>query len=164
MTPEKRIDCVVIRKAAWVGRLCAFYVPTTKPNISSRTSAHEHQLTNSRSGKRAVLEVILENPRGQRGAHRLSLGRDGAHHFSAADDFGGGESGDFGGEDEVDFQLRAWLQHLFGFEQHSGTADIFRGAFVPIGFAEEAIAQWQVKVESLCARGGDFSRPNALAW
>ena len=111
-----------------------------------------------------MLEVILENPRGQRGAYHSTLRRDGTHHFSAAHDFGGGESGDFGGEDEVDFQLSAGLQHFLGFEEHAGTADIFRRAFVPIAFADSAIAQWQVKLESLCARGRDFSRPHALAW
>src|ERR1019366_4792745 len=40
---------------------------------------------------RTVLKVVLQNLRGQGGAHTLSLRFDRTHHFSAADDFGGRE-------------------------------------------------------------------------
>lgn len=40
-----------------------------------------------RSRQRTMLEVILQNPRGQGGTHGASLRINRAHDFSAADDF-----------------------------------------------------------------------------
>src|SRR6266568_1807756 len=118
----------------------------------------------SRSGKWAVLEVILQNPRRQRGGHGFSSTLNPAHDFSAAYHFRGRESGDFRGEHEIDFQLSAGLQGFVGLEEHARTADIFGCAHVPVILAESAITQRQVKVESLCAVGRVFSGPCGAEW
>jgi hypothetical protein len=58
----------------------------------------------------AVLEVVLENLRGQGGSYTLSLslslslGFDGADHFSATEDFGGRQAGNFWRQHEANLQ------------------------------------------------------------
>ena len=111
-----------------------------------------------------MLEVVLQNPRSQGRAQGFAFALDGPHDFSAADYFGGGESGDFGGEHEVDFQLGAGLEKFIGFEEHAGAADVFGGADVPLFLAEAAVSQRQVKVESLRAGGGNFSGARGVDW
>lgn len=49
----------------------------------------------SRPWERAMLEVILQNPCGQRGGQGCSVVLDRADDFATADDFRGGESGNF---------------------------------------------------------------------
>ena len=60
----------------------------------------------------SVLEVILENLGGEGRVHLRSLRSYGAYDFSAADDLGGGEPGNFGGQHETDFYLHVGLQPL----------------------------------------------------
>ncbi len=103
-----------------------------------------------------MLKVVLQNPRGQRGGHGRSFLLNGADDFSAADDFGGGKSGNFLREHEIDFQLRVGLQSFVGLEEHSGPADVFGCAYVPVLLAETAIAQRQMKLETLRAVGSNF--------
>ena len=57
-----------------------------------------------RSRQRAVLEVILQNPRRQRRTRSFSSLLHSAHDLSAAYDFRRGESGNFLREHEIDFQ------------------------------------------------------------
>src|SRR5208282_6260606 len=72
---------------------------------------------------RSVLEVILENLRGQGGRHALSWGFDRADHFSATDDFGGREPGNFWRQHEADLQLCGRMEQFLRLEQQSGAAD-----------------------------------------
>src|SRR5579864_5674869 len=110
-----------------------------------------------RPRQRAVLEVILQNPRRQGRIRSLSSMLHGTHDFSAAYNFRGGEPGNLLREHEIDFQLRGGLQYFVSFEQHSRPADVFGCAYVPFFLAEPAIAQRQLDMESLCARGREFS-------
>lgn len=52
-----------------------------------------------------MLEVILENARGQCWAERAFLTFHGAHDFSATDNLGLRKAGNLGWEHEIDFQL-----------------------------------------------------------
>ena len=56
-----------------------------------------------------MLEVILQNPRGQAGLSVPSCPLHGTHDFSTANDFCCGKSGNLGREHQIDFQLRAGL-------------------------------------------------------
>src|ERR1700733_1574916 len=103
----------------------------------------------SRSRQRTVLEVILQNPRSQRRTHSFSSMFYGTYDFSAADHFRGRESGNLRRKHEIDFQLCGGLQYFVGLEQHSGPADVLGFPPVPFLLAETAIAQRQMKVESL---------------
>ena len=91
-----------------------------------------------------MLEVILEDPGGQGGGHTLSLSLplyfDGADDFSATDDFGGGQAGNFRGKHETDLQLRIRVEQLLRLEEQSGTADVLRGARTPALFSQRTIA------------------------
>jgi len=56
-----------------------------------------------------VLEVVLQYPRGQRRGQAGTMSFHCADDFSAADDFGGRETGNFLRKDEIDFQLGVGL-------------------------------------------------------
>src|SRR6185295_5630790 len=100
---------------------------------------------------RSVLKVILQNL-GCQCRHDLGAwGLHGTDDFSATHNFGGGESGDLNGQDQVDFKLHVRLKVFFGMKQHAGAADVSRGAFTPALFAHRTIAQGEVKVEALRA-------------
>src|SRR5712692_7214309 len=93
------------RKSAW---LAAGTTPcrTTHSLRSPRSSSSFSTSHFSRLAHvGAVLEVILENLRGQRGWHPLALRFDGADHLSAADDLGGREPGNFRWQHQANFQL-----------------------------------------------------------
>ena len=100
-------------------------------------------------GKGTMLEVILQNSRGQRGTQGFPSGLDCTHDLAAADDFCSRKPGDFSRQNEIDFQLSVRLQHFIGLEQHSRTADVFGCALMPIVLAETAVTQWQAQLESL---------------
>src|SRR5208337_2047220 len=70
------------------------------PGRGGAPSPHELRLSNVRT----VLKVVLENFRRQRRAHTLPLRFDRAHHFSAADDFGGCQPRNFRRQHQADLQ------------------------------------------------------------
>ena len=105
-----------------------------------------------------MLKVILQNL-GCQCRHDLGAwGLHGTDDFSATHNFGGGESGDLNGQDQVDFKLHVRLKAFFGMKQHAGAADVFRGPFTPALFAHRTIAQGEVKVEALRAERREFSQ------
>src|SRR5579871_4830727 len=112
-----------------------------------------------RSRQWPVLEVILQNPRGQRRAHGVTLPIDRAYDFSPTNDFRAGKAGDLGRQNQIDFELRVRLQDIIGAEEHSGTADVLCSACVPLRLAKPAITQRQVKLESLRAYWRRLPRP-----
>jgi hypothetical protein len=87
-----------------------------------------------------VLEVILQNPCSQRWTHGFALALNRPHDFSAADDLGSRKARDLRRQYKIDLELRVGLQHIIGLEKHSGPADVFGFAHVPLRFAEPAIA------------------------
>src|ERR1017187_5068763 len=111
MTPPRRIAlaCCHQKKAACAGRLSPNEYPQN-PGLSLRP------------GEWAVLEVVLQDPRGQRGAQGASVVINRAHDFSAAYHFGRRQSGNFLREHKIDFQLRVGLQSLVALKEHSGAA------------------------------------------
>jgi len=116
-----------------------------------------------------MLEVVLQNLRGQGRGHTLtfsltltlpsslslslSLRFDGADHFSAADDFGGGEPGNFCRQHQANLHLYVRKEPFLGLEQQSGTADVLGGARAPALFSERTIAQRQVEIETASSEG-----------
>src|SRR5882762_865585 len=96
----------------------------------------------------AVLEVVLENLCGQGGGHALPLRFDGADHFTATDNFGGGEPGNLWRQHEANLQLCARMQKFLRLKQQSGAADVLGGAGAPALFTERTIAQRKLKIET----------------
>jgi hypothetical protein len=107
-----------------------------------------------------VLEVILENFCCE-GWTYFAGGPEfrtfGAHHFSAAEYFSGGEARDFYRQYQVDFQLSVGLERFLGMEKQAGTADVFRGSGTPGSLAYRTIAEWEMKVEAARAEWRNFS-------
>src|SRR5450759_1908325 len=97
---------------------------------------------------RAVLEVVLENLRGQGGGHTLPLRFDGADHFSATDDFGGREPGNFRRQHEANLQLCLQIEQFLRLEQQPGAADVLGCARAPALFTERTISQRKLEIES----------------
>ncbi len=105
---------------------------------------------------RAVLEVILENLRGQRGRHTLALRFDGADHFSATDDLGGREPGNFRRQHQANLQLCVRMEQFLRLEQQSGAADVLGGTRSPAIFSERAIAQREMEIETASSEWWNF--------
>src|SRR5271167_2479355 len=97
---------------------------------------------------RAVLEVVLQNLRGQGGSHTLVLSLflrfDGAHYFSPTDDFGGPEPGNFRRQYQANLQLYSGMERFLRLEEQSGTADVLGRARAPAVFSKRPIAQRQM--------------------
>jgi len=105
-----------------------------------------------------VLEVVLQDAGCKLGAY-IRVGRfNSTDDLAAADNFGLGQSGYFGRQHEIDFQLNAGGEKLIGLEEHSRTADVFGGADMPLLLAEAAVPERQLKLESLCTRRRGLSR------
>src|ERR1700694_1212940 len=111
----------------------------------------------------AVLEVVLENLCGQGGGHTLSMGFDGADHFSATDNFGGRKTGNFWRQHEANLQLCVRMEKFLRLEQQSGAADVLRGAGAPALFTERTIAQRKLEIETASSERGNPLFKNACA-
>ena len=63
--------------------------------------------------------MVLQNAGSERRTQGFSVRLDGAHNFSAANDFGRGKSGYFRGKHKIDFQLNGGLQYFVRLKEHS---------------------------------------------
>src|SRR6266404_267974 len=109
----------------------------------------------------AVLEVVLENLCGQGGGHALSLGFDGADHFSSTNDFGGREPGNLWRQHEANLQLCARLKKFLRLKQQSGAADVLSGAGAPAIFTDRTIAQRKLEIETASSERRNLPFKNA---
>src|SRR6202022_96688 len=98
---------------------------------------------------------------GQGGSPALPLPFDGADPFSATDNFGGREAGDFWRQHETDLQLRVGMEKFLRLEQQSGAADVLGGARAPALFTEGTIAQRKLKIETASSERGNLLFKNA---
>src|SRR5260370_3839381 len=129
----------------------------SKPSRVSKVTVDRSPGTTRFSGfayARAVLEVILENLRGQRGGHTLALRFDGADHLSATDDLGGREPGDFRRQHQANLQLCVRMEQFLRLEQQSGAADVLGGTWAPAIFSERAITQREMESETAASEWG----------
>src|ERR1700732_520643 len=105
--------------------------------------------------------MVLENLCRQGGGHALSLGFDGADHFTPTDDFGGGEPGNLWRQHEANLQLCARMEKFLRLEQQSGAADVLGGAGAPALFAEWTIAQRKLEIETTSSERRNLLFKNA---
>ena len=112
----------------------------------------------------AVLEVVLQDFRGQSRAYGTGFGRDRAHHLAPANYFRRGQARDFSGQHEVDLELRVGSDGFFRLEEHSGAADVFGCALTPAAFSHQPVFQRQVEIEAGSAEGGGNLVSGASHW
>jgi len=93
---------------------------------------------------RSLREFVPKDLRGKGRVRGWWGGMHGTDDFATADDFSRRQSTNFWGQDEINFQLGSGLNNFLGPEQHSRTADVFRGSFAPAAFTYEAVFQRNV--------------------
>ena len=87
-----------------------------------------------------MLEVILQDPRGEGGVHRSPVWLDGADDLPAAYHFRCGKTGNLRRQYKINLQLRTGLKQFVCLKKHAGSADIFRCTVVPVLFTKAAVA------------------------
>ena len=112
----------------------------------------------------AVLEVVLQDFRGQCRAHGAGFRFDRAHDLAPADYFCRGQSRDFRRQHEVDFELRVGSDRFFRLEEHSRAADVFGCSLTPSTFSDQPVFQRQVKIEAGSAEGGGYFVTSSSNW
>ncbi len=133
---------VILRNDGWYGPPHRAGGESAEPLTGCRCYSSSHE------GVGSVLEVVLDDLGGQGWTNLHAFGPDRAHDFSAANDFGRGESGNFRRQHQANLELYGRLQQFLRPEQQAGAADVFRGAGPPICFAERAIAERQLQLEA----------------
>src|ERR1700690_3300820 len=111
-----------------------------------------------------MLEVVLQDFRGQSRAHGTGFRLDRAHDLATADYFCRGQSRDFCRQHEVDLELRVGSDRFFCLEEHSRATDVFGCAFAPSTFSDQPVFQRQVKIEAGSAEGGGYFVTSSGDW